>query len=110
MELSGISHKTIASGDSEWYRNVAIPLAHSLEEVIPRHIGDIPPPLRQRMTRGFVINEVASYMVIGVTLFLSKKIGDDFYDVILKPRIHKCFEWLDGKLTGSGSKAMKVLL
>jgi hypothetical protein len=105
----GISHTIFAAGDANWYGNVAAPLAESLEEIIPRHVGDIPVPLRQRMNRG-AVNDLVGFAVIGITLFIIKKVGDDFYDVVLKPRVRKCFEWLDGKLTGGNHKTRKVFV
>ena len=74
MKPSGISYVVTASGNSEWFRNVAAPLAGSLEEAVPRHIGDIPPALRQRMTRG-AVNIYTAYVLIGVTIFVSQKLG-----------------------------------
>jgi hypothetical protein len=109
LQQSGISHTIFAAGDSNWFGNVAAPLAKSLEEVIPRHVGDIPVPVRQRMHRG-AVNDLVGFAVIGITLFVTKKIADDFYDVVLKPRVRKCFEWLDDKLTGGNRKTQKVFV
>jgi hypothetical protein len=61
------------------------------------------------MNRG-AVNDFVGFAVIGITLFITKKIGDDFYDVVLKPRVRKCFEWLDGKLTGGNRKTQKVFV
>lgn len=36
--------------------------------------------------------------------------ADDFYDVIIKPRIRKCFEGLDKKISGVNSKAKKLFM
>jgi hypothetical protein len=109
LQQNGISHTILAAGDSNWFGNVAAPLAKAIEEVIPRHIGEIPVPLRQRINRG-AVNDLVGIAVVGVTLFVTKKIGDDFYDVVLKPRVRKCFEWLDDKLTGGNRKTPKVFV
>ncbi len=108
-QQDGISHTIFAAGNSNWYKNVAAPLAESLEEVLPRHIGEIPVPLRQRMNRS-AVNDLVGVAVIGMTLFITKKVGDDFYDVVLKPRVRKCFEWLDSKLTGGNRKTRKLFV
>jgi hypothetical protein len=105
----GISHSIYALGNSDWYRDVAAPFAEAMRETIPRHVGEIPPALRQRMTRG-AQNHYLGYAIVGVTIFVAKKIGDDFYEIVLKPRIRKCFEWLDGKLKGANRKAQKVFV
>jgi hypothetical protein len=106
---AGISHTVFAEGNSDWYRNVAAPFAEAIEEVIQPHIGDFPVALRQRMNRG-TVNEFLGYAVIAVAVFVTKKIGDNFWDVMLKPRVQKCFEWLDGRLTGGNRKARKIFI
>ncbi len=95
-----------------WAREVVIPLATGIEEVVPRHIGEIPPPLRQRMNRsGAVANGLLGLVVVGVVIFVAQKIGgkglEDFYEVVLKPRFRKCFEKLDARLSGGNRKAQK---
>lgn len=108
-QQNGISHVVIAIGNSDWGRNVVVPLAESLEEVVPRHVGDFPVVLRRGMTR-VTANQLLGIVAVGVTLFLTKKVGDDFYDTVLKPRIHKCFAWLDDKLSGGNRKAQKLFI
>ena len=111
-KFDGISVTFQAVGDSDWMDNVAIPLVRGIEEVVPRHIGNIPPPLRQRMNRsGAVANSLFGIVVVGVVIFVAQKIGgkglDDFYDVVLKPRFRKLFVKLDARLNGGNRKAQK---
>ena len=111
-KVDGISVSFLSAGDSDWIKNVIIPLADGIEAIAPRHIGEIPPPLRRRMTRGQVVNAGVGAVIAGVTLFVtaaiaSKTLGD-FYDILLKPRIRKFFKGLDKKLSGGNRKSQKV--
>jgi hypothetical protein len=108
-DKDSLGQRVLAAGDSEWYRAVAIPFAGEFEELIPQYLGDFPAALRQRMNRG-ATNHLLGYAVIGITVFVTKKIGDDFYDAFIKPRIRKCFEWLDEKLAGGNRKAKKIFV
>jgi hypothetical protein len=105
-----INVQFLSVGDADWIRNVMIPLADELQQAIPRHIGEIPPALRQRMTRSGACNSALVYAVAAVTVYFLKKVADDFYDVVIKPRSRKIFEHLDEKLTGANRKAKKVFI
>lgn len=107
LTQDGISYTVFSQGDSDWHGDVAAPLAEAIEEKIPHHVGDFPPALWQRADRG-AVNAWLAPVIIGLTLFVSKKVSDDFWDVIVKPRVRKCFEWLDRKLTGGNRKARKI--
>jgi hypothetical protein len=111
-KFDGISVTFHAVGDSDWADNVVIPLARGIEEVVPPHIGEIPPPLRQRMHRsGSVANGLNCLVVVGVVIFVAQTIGgkglEDFYDVVLKTRFRKYFKKLDSRLSGGNQKAKK---
>jgi hypothetical protein len=110
--FDGISVTFHSVGDSDWMDDVAIPLSRGIEKVVPRHIGKIPPPLRQRMNRsGAAANGLFGIVVVGVVIFVAQKIGgkglEDFYDVVLKPRFRKHFKKLDARLSGGNRKAQK---
>ena len=118
-QKADLSVNFTAAGDSDWYQNVLSPLARELEAAIPRHIGNIPPPLRHRMTRSepVIVNAFGMVAVVGVTLYflhkadkLLDKVLDDGYEVILKPQVRKMFQGLEAKLTGSNRKSKKAFV
>ena len=45
------SFKVLGGGNSDWFREVLAPMEDELKIALPRHLGEIPPPMRQRMTR-----------------------------------------------------------
>jgi hypothetical protein len=110
--VDGISVSFLSAGDSDWIKRVIIPLADDIESIAPRHVGEIPAPLRRRMTRSQVVNAGVGPVIAGVTLFVAATIATktlgDFYDILLKPRIRKIFQGLDKKLSGGNCKSQKV--
>jgi hypothetical protein len=38
--------------------------------------------------------------VVGISYYVVKKFGDEFWDVVCKPRVRKIFEGVDKVLTG----------
>lgn len=102
----------LSAGDSDWLKKITIPLADDIESIAPRHLGEIPPPLRRRMARSQVVNAGVGPVVAGFTLFVAATIATktlgDFYDILLKPRIRKFFKGLDKKLSGGNCKSQKV--
>jgi hypothetical protein len=123
LQKDGLSVKIYGAGNADWFRNVLAPLQDELLAVVPRHLGEIPLPLRQRMTRSEpeIMNAWGMVLVAGVTLYVARKAGkvagkyfekalDEGYDVVLKPRIRKLWKGLDKMLIGANKKHDKAFL
>ena len=116
-ETDGFSIGILAAGNADWLSKVVAPLQGELLTVIPRHFGEIPPPLRQRMTRSEppIMNFWGQLLTVGVILYVpvSKLLGkalDEGYDVILKPRIRKVWQGLEKRLIGGNQRNKKAFL
>jgi hypothetical protein len=116
-ETDGFSIRIMAAGNADWLSNVVAPLQDELLTAVPRHIGEIPPPLRQRMTRSEppIMNSWGMVLTVGVVLYVpvSKLLGkalDEGYDVILKPRIRRFWQGLEKRLIGGNQKNKKAFL
>jgi len=103
------SYIIFASGDAEWYREAAAPLAESLEEVVPFHGKEVPAPLQT--VSGVVKNDWKPFAVLGCALFVAQHLTAKFLDDVyaqIQPRIKALLEKLDSKLNGGNRRAQKV--
>src|ERR1051326_5655764 len=86
-----------ASGDASFYEDVAVPFAGDIEQVVPP-CRDVPESLR---IRGEPRNDFVSVVLLGLTIYvashLSKKALDDFYTIIIQPRLKPLLEKFDAK-------------
>jgi hypothetical protein len=106
-----------ASGNADWFSNVVIPLQKDISTALPRHPGEIPPPLRQALTSGEpqITNSWSTVLTVGVAVSvpvgkLLSKVIEEGYAIILKPRIQKMWEGLEKRLTGGNQKSKKAFL
>ena len=107
-KMPNYSYVIFASGNAEWYREAAAPLAKSLEELVPFHGPEVPAPLHT--VGGVVKNELHSIVLLGCTLFVAQRFATHFVDDIyaqIQPRIKAILATIDQKLTGHNRKAKK---
>lgn len=103
--LSGYSCNIHASGDAEFFREVAAPFACAMAEALPYRKEDIPESLKIR-DRG-AHNAFGSALLIGVTIIggaVVKKVWDDVYAVLIQPRVKPLLEKFDSKLKNRAEK------
>ena len=119
----GLSVRIFGGGNSDWFRNVLAPLQDEFLTAVPRHLGEIPLPLRPRVTRGEpqIVNAWGMILTAGVTFYVARKAGklvgkyfekalDEGFDVVLKPRIRKLWKGLDKMLIGANRKHDKAFV
>jgi hypothetical protein len=111
MKATGYSYTIIAAGDSEVYREAAVPLASALEQVIPHRGGPLPSPLAlPRDAR----NDVATVgvLLVGLILFVAKDMTKlavtDVYTKLIKPRLNAVLEKIDIQLSGANRKTRRA--
>ncbi|HSY16678.1 MAG TPA: hypothetical protein VK815_00015 [Candidatus Acidoferrales bacterium] len=99
----------MANGDADWLQNVMVPLHEGFRD-LPHFKGEFPTSCRQRHTRSEAMNTYFGVAIAAIGFYALKKVTDDFYDVIVKPRVRKVFEALDKKFIPANNKAKKVLI
>lgn len=121
------SYTTLVSGDASFFGDVGVPLAHALEmdlrdSGIYRHDGALDDALKMSGEATNALSLIAG--VVGITLYIGKKVLDDAYTATIHPIVKKVLENVyatkiqpivkrvlgqtDDKLTHANSRYKKV--
>jgi hypothetical protein len=97
-----------AAGNAEFYGDIVVPFAEEIGQVLPFHDGDIPQPmLGPKEPR--IVNAYGLAVALGVTVYvmshMGKKVLDDVYEMIVKPRLKPILEKIDAKLKRGGKQS-----
>lgn len=97
-----------AAGNAEFYSDIVVPFAADLEQVLPFHDDEKPQPMRGPKEAS-IVNAYGLVAALGVTLYvvhhMGKKVLDDVYEVIVKPRLKPILEKIDAKLKRGGKQS-----
>jgi hypothetical protein len=110
MNPPDFSFALTAAGDSQWFGEVSAPLSRELEEMVLFNKEELPEPLRVRT--GIVTNDWKSFVMLGITFFVTNRLGgkalDDVYTHLIQPRLTAFLAKIDKKLNGGNRKAKKL--